>query len=246
MGVSFMHQEEQLIYVHSFETLAALDGPGLRLAVFLQGCNLRCAYCHNPDTWEKTNGRPFTPQQLVDKILRYKSYFGKNGGVTFSGGEPLLQAKALLPVMALLKKNQINVVVDTAGNVKGEAVKKLLGYRPLLLLDIKMPTQKEYDQYIGGSLTQALETLKIAQEQGCKVWIRYVVIAGVNDQITHIKTIVQIAHGFSNIEKISLLPYHHMGAVKYEKMGKSYGFTAENVPSATQITLLEQEIAQTF
>jgi len=144
--------------IHSIESLAAVDGEGLRCCVFFAGCPLRCAYCHNPDTW-KMEGTRITPETLVKKIARFKTYFGENGGVTFSGGEPLLQAKELKKAIELLKKNNIHTAIDTSGCIISKDSFEALKACDLVLLDIKMPDDEMYRKYINIPLSVPLETL---------------------------------------------------------------------------------------
>lgn len=234
------------LLVHSFESLAAVDGPGLRFGVFLAGCPLRCAYCHNPDTWAQTAATTYTAEALFQKILRYRPYFGEHGGVTFSGGEPLLQAKALLPLVRMLGESGVSVALDTAGSVYNDDVQALLDEAPLLLLDIKMPDEERYRQHIGGSLASALQVLEQAEAAGCAVWLRYVVVSGINDSDDDVRTLAAIGNAHPCVEKIELLPYHTLGVHKYEALGIVYPLAGVQAPSGEQMEHLRALVDALF
>lgn len=234
------------LIVHSLESMAAADGPGVRYGIFLAGCPLRCVYCHNPDTWDASNGQRYSIARLMEKIKRYRPYFKDKGGVTVSGGEPLLQAAAVAELADMLGREGINLAVDTSGSVINDDVKKLLSYRPLLLTDIKMPDEDRYRQYTGGSLQTNQRFLSLAQARGCDVWIRYVVVKGINDSINDIKQICRLAGGFDNVKKIELLPYHNMGRSKYEKLGLPYSLSDKNIPDSRQMQRLETAVKENF
>ncbi len=238
--------DTEKIIVHSFESLAALDGPGLRYAVFLVGCPLRCAYCHNPDTWFNPSGTEYTPSELFRKIKRYTPYFGKDGGVTFSGGEPLLQARSLNPLVDMLQSENIHVALDTAGSVINDDVRALIERKPMLLLDIKMPTQALYDKYIGGRLSDTLYILKYADSAGCEIFIRYVIVPGINDTPEYARQIIDIASNYAGVKKITFLPYHTLGVSKYEKLGLDYSLKDVNPPSASHIDKLNSLIPDKY
>ncbi|MEG1862602.1 MAG: pyruvate formate-lyase-activating protein [Oscillospiraceae bacterium] len=236
----------EMMTVHSFESLAALDGPGVRLGIFLTGCPLRCAYCHNPDTWDKGNGTDYSLPQILEKIKRYVPYFGNTGGVTFSGGEPLLWAKPLSELAESLKKEQIHMAIDTAGSLLNDDVKSLLSQKPLLLLDIKMPDEDRYKKYIKGSLKNTLDFLEYANEAGCEIWLRYVVVPTINDREKDVEDICKIGRRFSNVTKIELLPYHTLGVSKYEKLNIPYTLKNINPPSAEQMEQLQRIVDKYF
>ena len=207
-------------YVHSFESLAAVDGDGLRYGVFLAGCPLRCAYCHNPDTWEMTAGKPTEAEALVKKIARYRSYFGKNGGVTFSGGEPLLQADFLCEVAELLEKEQIGYVIDTSGGVPlTEAVKCLLSGAQSVLLDLKFPDEERYLRYTKRSMAHTLAVLDYLNEIGKSTRIRIVVVPGINDSEEVLEQYLAHLRGKACVSEVELLGFHTMGFHKYEALG---------------------------
>lgn len=208
-------------YIHSFESLAAVDGEGLRCAVFLTGCPLRCVYCHNPDTWYRGN-KTIDEMALVNKILRYKPYFGENGGVTFSGGEPLLQPDFLLSVGALLSEEKIPYIVDTSGAVSlTESVKKVLLQSQSVLLDLKFWNDESYRTNTGGGIDPVLKTLSYLDSINKKTVIRTVIVPDINDSEAVLEHYLDLLSGFSCISKYELLAFHTMGFFKYEQLGIS-------------------------
>ncbi|MDR1629544.1 MAG: pyruvate formate lyase-activating protein [Oscillospiraceae bacterium] len=236
----------KIIKVHSIATLSAVDGPGIRCTVFLAGCPLRCAYCHNPDTWNAKNSTAYTTDELLVKLMRYAPYFGDGGGVTFSGGEPFVQAEAMLDLIQKLKENNIHVAIDTAGCVSNSFVEDILKMKPLLLLDIKMPDEARYEHYIGGTLRSALQTLALAEKYGCEIWIRYVVVPTLNDAPEDIMEIIDIANRHKNVTNLSLLPYHTMGVSKYEALGMAYTLKTIEPPDEEQMRSLNTVVKSHF
>ncbi len=207
-------------YVHSFESLAAVDGIGLRYAVFMQGCPLRCIYCHNPDTWERLQTNPVNPKDLSEKISRYKSYFGEDGGAVFSGGEPLLQAEFIYETGCCLREKGINYVVDTSGAVGlTDYVKKVLSDAELVILDYKFPDDETYRKYTGVGIDNTLKTLDYLDSIEKKTWLRTVVVPGINDTKAEISRYLPLVRSKKCVEKYELLPFHTMGFFKYEELG---------------------------
>ncbi len=205
--------------IHSFESLAAVDGEGLRYAVFLAGCPLRCAYCHNPDTWEK-QGMEMEGDALVRKLVRYKPYFGADGGVTFSGGEPLLQAEFLSGMMPSLDREGIGYIIDTSGGVPlTDTVKKVLGGAQSVLLDLKFPDEELYRRYTGHGISQTLDTLRYLDSIGKKTRIRTVIVPELNDSEELLDRYLEMIKPFSCVDRYELLAFHTMGFFKYEKLG---------------------------
>jgi len=206
-------------YIHSFESMAGVDGDGLRFAVFLAGCPLRCAYCHNPDTWS-SSGREMTGQELVSKIARFKPYFGNRGGATFSGGEPLLQSEFLENVAALLEKEGIGYVIDTSGAVPlTSSVRSVLIHSEEVLLDLKFWNEETYLRYTGTPMKPVLETLSFLEEIQKPTVLRTVVVPGMNDREEILRQYVSYAAGHQCVKRYELLPFHTMGFFKYEKLG---------------------------
>ena len=205
--------------IHSIESLAAVDGEGLRCSVFLAGCPLRCAYCHNPDTWNM-EGKRVSSEELVCKITRFRPYFGKSGGVTFSGGEPLLQAPFLRSVAELLLVEKIPYILDTSGQVAlSDDVLFLFRNCQSVLLDLKFWDDASYRTYTGQGIQKTLDTLQVLDDLGVKTVLRTVVIPGVNDTEEHIRAYLNLFQSVSCVSSYELLPFHTMGFFKYEKLG---------------------------
>lgn len=205
--------------IHSIQSLGTLDGPGVRTVVFLQGCPLRCAYCHNPDTWDVSDGTEMTAEALFDKIKRYKPYYKQTGGVTFSGGEPLLQAAFVRETAEFCRQNGIHVALDTSGCIWNDSIKALLDEIDLVLLDIKMTTEGLYRRYTGGSLERVMSFLKHLQACGIATWIRHVVVPGINDTKASVMALKALLAPYSCIEKVELLPFRKLCLEKYQRMG---------------------------
>ncbi len=208
--------------IHSIESSGLVDGPGVRTVIFFQGCHLRCAYCHNPDTWLEKEGIEIEAEALVKKILRYKPYFEKSGGgVTFSGGDPLLQPKFLIEVLKLCKNNGIHTALDTAGFGRG-SYEEILKYIDLVILDIKHVDNEGYKELTGRDKNQFNEFLETVEKSNTPLWIRHVVVPGITDSYEHIHKLAEIIKNIKNVEKIELLPYHVLGEEKYDKIGIPY------------------------
>lgn len=214
-------KKDNLGYIHSIETMGLVDGPGIRFVVFLQGCPLRCLFCHNPETWKKHSDFTMTPELLVEKILKYKSYFSKTGGVTFSGGEPLLQPDFLLETMKLCKENGIHTCLDTSGVGNGD-YDQLLQYTDLVLFDVKALTQEEYEHMTGKNIKQSLQFLEACQKANKTLWIRQVIVPGINDTEEYILSLKNFLSTLKHVEKVELLPYHTMGIEKYKELNLKY------------------------
>ena len=208
--------------VSSFESCGTLDGPGIRFVVFLQGCKLRCLYCHNPETWDlKARPIEMTPEELIEKVLRYKSYFGRKGGITFSGGEPLLQPKFLIECLKLCKKHKINTCIDTAGVGYGD-YDEILKLTDLVILDAKAIDPKEYKKITGQKIDEFYNFLDACQRNNNKLWIRQVIVPGINDDKEHILQLKEFIKPLKNVKKCELLAYHTMGVKKYATLGIRY------------------------
>lgn len=225
--------------IHSFESMGLVDGPGIRSVVFMQGCTLRCAYCHNPDTWGFTEGDEVTPQELVKKIIRFKPYFKNGGGVTFSGGEPLLQPDFLIEALKLCKEAGVHTAIDTAG-YGSEKYEEILKYTDLVILDIKHVDEIGYKDLVGKSKKGFDEFLQVVQKIGTKLWIRHVVVPGITNSEEHIKKLAKIIKGINNVEKIELLPYHTLGVEKYKKLGIEYRLCEVEAMSKEKLEILEK------
>lgn len=210
-------------YIHSIETMGLLDGPGIRVVVFFQGCPLRCLFCHNPDTWNEGNNLQVEAKEIVDVIRKYRSYIEDGGGVTISGGEPLLQSKFLLEVLKLCKKSGIHTCIDTSGNgYDKELLDEILKYTDLILLDIKALNNTNYKKITGKNMDNFNYFLKKVQELDKKLWIRQVIVPGINDNVKYILKLKDFIKNIKNVLKVELLPYSLIGVSKYEKLGIPY------------------------
>lgn len=204
--------------VDSIETFGLVDGPGIRTVVFLNGCLLRCKYCHNPEMWNMGKYN-YTPQELADKILRNKNYFiSNNGGVTFSGGEPLLQSEFIIEVCKILKKENIHIAIDTAGVGRGN-YDQILKYVDLVLFDIKHTDSDEYRKLTGRNIDDSLEFIKALNKSNTKVWIRQVIVPGLMDNNEYMDSLVDVLSNIKHVERVDFLPYHKLGSDKYVKLG---------------------------
>ncbi len=228
-----MHTDNQNYgRIHSIETFGTVDGPGIRFVVFMQGCALRCQYCHNPDTWALSGGTLYSPEQLLDEIVKYKTYMNfSGGGVTFTGGEPLLQADFILEVAKLCKKQGISVAVDTSGYVWNQTVEELLNYIDLVLLDIKSYDPVIYESLTGVSLTPTLQMLDYLREKHMDTWIRYVVVPQLTDNLESIQQLSDYLANYSNVSKIELLGFHKMGEYKWQALNLDYKLANTKEPS---------------
>lgn len=208
--------------ISSIETLGTLDGPGVRFVVFLQGCKLRCKYCHNPETWNiGADTETITPLQLVEKVEKYKNYFGEKGGVTFSGGEPLLQPEFLLECLKLCKEKNIHTCLDTAGVGFGDYT-EILKYTDLVILDIKAVEENEYIELTGQKMNFFKEFLAQAIKANKKFWLRQVIVPTINDDKEHILKLKEFASSIPYVEKVELLPYKTIGVHKYKELNIPY------------------------
>ena len=210
-------------YIHSIETMGLVDGPNIRVVIFMQGCLLRCSFCHNPDTWNKDGGIKMDAEQVVNEIRKYRPYIEMGGGVTFSGGEPLFQSEFLLDMLKLCKKAGIHTCIDTSGTgYKEEYLDEILKHTDLVILDIKAITDESYKIITGKSMDMFnyfIEKLKISNN---KLWLRQVIIPTINDSEQYILDLKKYIKQFDNVEKIELLPYHTMGVDKYKKLNLKY------------------------
>ncbi|HIV19764.1 MAG TPA: pyruvate formate lyase-activating protein [Candidatus Merdivicinus intestinigallinarum] len=218
--------------IHSIQSLGTVDGPGVRTVVFMQGCPLRCGYCHNPDTWDPNAGETADTAEVFAKIKRFRPYFGPEGGVTVSGGEALLQPDFVRELFTLCKNEGIHTALDTSGCLWNEKVEGLLEVTDLVLLDIKMTTDADYREYIGCSLEKPLFFLHKLEEKGIPAWIRHVVVPGLTDAPENIRRLRELLKGFSCIQKVEFLPFHKICVPKYEKLGIPFPF--DRFPAATK------------
>ena len=227
--------------IHSLESFGTVDGPGIRFVVFMQGCPLRCQFCHNPDTWEVNSGTEYTPSQLTEEILKYKSYMEfSGGGVTFTGGEPLLQAEFILEVAKLLRPYNLSVAIDTSGYVWNEAVKKLLDYTDLVLLDIKNFDPFVYEDITGVPLSPTLNLLDYLRDYYINTWVRYVLVPGLSDDLDSIKQLSDHLKNYPNVSRIELLAFHKMGEYKWKELGLEYKLSETKEPEKELIQMVKE------
>ncbi len=235
-----------MIKVHSYESMGTFDGPGLRLVVFLQGCPFKCLYCANPDTINPAEGKATVEQSIVDMAVSQKPFFGKRGGITFSGGEPTVQAEALIPLFKELKAQGIHICVDTNGAVWNEHVEQLLKLADLVLLDVKQINPERHRLLTGRSNEQTLRTAAWLEEQGHPFWLRYVLVPGYSDAEEDMRQLGETLGQYKSIERVEILPYHTLGVHKYEAMGWDYKLkdVRENTPE--QIKKAEEIFKEYF
>lgn len=214
-------------YIDSIETMGLVDGPGIRMVVFTRGCKLRCLYCHNPETWNTIGATTITSDEIVKKAVRNKSYY-QHGGVTFSGGEPLLQPEFVIDTFKKLKEEGIHTALDTAGVGIGK-YEEILKYTDLVILDIKAVSNDDYKLVTGHDKKEFDKFIKCLKKNNTKLWIRQVIVPGLNDTKEKILELKDYCKQFSNLEKIELLPYHLYGIEKYKKLNIPYPL--DNVPA---------------
>ncbi len=219
--------------IHSIESFGTVDGPGIRFVIFMQGCALKCKYCHNRDTWDVNGGNLTSASELLDKIERYKSYIlPSGGGVTVTGGEPLLQAKFLITLFTELRKRKIPTAIDTSGMVDiTDDIKELLGLTDLVLLDIKHINSEKCKELVGFSNKKELEFAKYLSDNNIPVWIRQVIVPGITDNEQDLLNLKEFISTLKNVKKIELMPYHELGKFKWENLGLKYEL--DGIPAAT-------------
>ncbi|MBQ4105301.1 MAG: pyruvate formate lyase-activating protein [Clostridia bacterium] len=224
--------------INSIQSMGTLDGPGVRFVVFTQGCNLRCGCCHNPDTWNMADGKTCSSTELVEKALRYREYFASEGGVTVSGGEPLLQPEFVSDFFKLCHENGLNTCLDTSGSLLNDTIKELLNHTDRVLLDIKYTTNEQYSKYVGCSLDAPLSFLKYLNERKIPVTLRQVIIPTLNDNEGNIIRLKRIASEHRCVDNIELLPFKKICQVKYDSLGIEFPFASLPQPTPESINHL--------
>ncbi|HIR66472.1 MAG TPA: pyruvate formate lyase-activating protein [Candidatus Coproplasma avicola] len=225
--------------IYSFESFGTVDGPGIRFVVFVQGCPMRCLYCHNPDTWSAAGGTQYTAEEVASRILKYKNYFTGGGGATVSGGEPLMQAAFVEELFTILKKSGIHTALDTSGALydarNPRAFDSLLAVTDLVLLDIKHIDDGEHIKLTGRSNKNILAFARYLSDLGKPVWIRHVLVPGITDNDEYLHRLKAFLSTLTNVEKVEVLPYHTMGEVKYNKLGMDYPLKGVQPPSPERV-----------
>ncbi len=214
-------------YIDSIETMGLVDGPGIRMVVFTRGCKLRCLYCHNPETWNRLGGTTITSGEIVERAKKNMSYY-KNGGITFSGGEPLLQPEFLIDCLKKLKEIGLHTAIDTAGVGIGQ-YEEILKYTDLVILDVKAINETDYETITGHPMNTFNNFVEIVKKLEIPLWIRQVIVPGMNDTEENILELKEFVKQFSKVEKVELLPYHLYGVEKYKKLNILYPL--EGVPA---------------
>lgn len=228
-------------HIHSTESFGAADGPGVRFIVFMQGCHMRCRYCHNPDTWKMDGGDEVTSDEILKRALRFKPYWGKDGGITISGGEPLLQIDFVIELFKKAKELGINTCIDTAGNpfTKEEPFfskfEELMKYTDLLLLDLKEINPTRHKDLTGFDNSNIIEMAKYLSEINKPVWIRHVLVPEHSDFDEDLDALGDFIDTLSNVDRVEILPYHTLGKFKWENLGIPYTLESISPPSAERI-----------
>ncbi len=237
-----MTEKEIKGFIHSFQSLGTLDGPGVRFVAFLQGCNLRCGCCHNPDTWERWGGMEYSSADVVNKAVRFKEYFGDKGGITLSGGEPLLQPEFAHEIFRLSHKAGINTCLDTSGSTFNEKVKLLLSETDRVLLDVKYTSDELYKKYVGCSLSSVLDFLSYLEKAAIPTTLRQVIIPSLNDNTQNIEALKDIAENHKCVDKIELLPFRKICTTKYEALGIVFPFANISEPTSEAMHTLKSKL----
>lgn len=239
-------------YVHSTESFGSVDGPGIRFISFLQGCRLRCQFCHNPDTWKMQGGKPYTPQELFDEAYKYRSFWGEKGGVTCSGGEPMLQMEFLIEYFKICKAHGVHTTIDTCGQPFTfeepffSQFEELMEYTDLLLFDIKHINPEGHRKLTGARNENILQMARYLSDTGKPVWIRHVLVPTRTDYDDYLRGLGDFVATLNNVQKFEILPYHKLGVYKYEALGIPYRLkgveppTEERVENAKRLLRTEQ------
>lgn len=222
--------------IHSIESFATMEGDGIRMAVFMCGCPLRCAYCHNPDAWDMSNGEKYTVDELVNKADRYSAYYKNGGGVTFSGGEPLMQSEFLEETLKAFKNRGYHTAIDTSGAIIPNNIDSIIAYTDLFIVDLKFDTDSDYKKYCNGGISKPLELMKKVSDSGKELRIRTVILPNINDSESDIDAYYELVKGF-RVTNYKLQGYHTMGVYKYKELGLDYPLM--NMPDMPETRLEE-------
>ncbi len=237
---------QNTVKVHSVESFGAADGPGVRYVIFLQGCNMRCKYCHNPDTWNMNDGEEFTAEELLNKALRYKAYWKADGGITVSGGEPLLHIDFLIEFFSLAKKSGVNTTLDTSGSIFSrdkaflQKFNMLMNYTDLVMLDIKEINPIRHKNITGHDNNNILDMAVYLSDINKPVWIRHVLVPEYSDFDEDLRELSDFISTLKNVKKIEVLPYHSLGKFKWENLGLQYELDNISPPDIARINNAEK------
>jgi len=222
--------------IHSIETFGTVDGPGIRYVVFMQGCPLRCLYCHNRDTWDVKGGREATVDEIIEDLKKYLDFIKfSGGGITVTGGEPTLQADFVAALFKRCKEMGVHTALDTSGFADIKRVEELLKYTDLVLLDIKQINNEKHKALTGVENKKNQQFANYLSEKGIAVWIRYVLVPGYTDDEQDLRATAEFIKKFDNIQRIDVLPYHSMGAYKWEQLGETYALHDVQPPDQQQV-----------
>ncbi|MGN0730178.1 pyruvate formate-lyase-activating protein [Treponema sp.] len=228
-------------YIHQLESFGSVDGPGVRFIIFFSGCPLRCKYCHNPDTWDMTGGKLYTADELLDEALSCRAYWGEKGGITVSGGEPLMQLDFLLELFTKAKQNGVNTCIDTAGapftkeSPWFDKFNQLMQVTDILLMDIKHIDENEHVLLTGRTGKNIIEMFRYLDEIKKPIWIRHVLVPGITDNDEWLLRTRDFIRTLSNVQRVEVLPYHGLGAMKYKDMGIDYALKDTESPSVERV-----------
>ena len=241
-----MAEQELKGYVHSLESFGSVDGPGVRYVIFLTGCAMRCQFCHNPDTWNMQAGTLYTTDELLKTAIRYRTYWGEKGGITVSGGEPLLQIEFLTELFRKAKEQGVHTTLDTSGNpfTREEPffgkMQELMKYTDLVMLDIKHIDDEKHKILTGHTNENILDLAKYLDEIGKPVWIRHVLVPERSDEDAALEKLHTFIEGLGNVEKVEVLPYHTLGAYKWKELGYEYPLEGIDPPTKERVEHAKQ------
>lgn len=228
-------------YIHSLESFGTRDGPGIRFVVFMQGCSLRCKYCHNPDTWKMCDGKKVGIDDLMNKIKKCKPYIIRsNGGITISGGEPTLQFEFVLELLKRCRNEGLHTALDTSGYFNPDKFREMLPYIDLVLLDVKHIDDIKHQELTGVSNSKTLNIVELLEEENQSYWIRHVVVPGYTDDKEDLQNLASFLADKERMEKLELLPYHNLGEYKWHEMGLDYELEDVEPPSAEMMNEIEE------
>lgn len=222
--------------IHSIETCGTVDGPGIRFVLFMQGCPLRCQYCHNPDTWDASKGREVTTDEILAEAKKYRNYMNlSDGGVTITGGEPLMQTEFVDELVTMLKEEGIHTAIDTSGAIATETAFNILKKCDLVLLDIKSYNKDTYKRLTGANLAPTLKTMDFLNKNNVETWVRFVLVPDLTDDIDEVESLSKYLNGFDNIKKIEVLPFHKLGEYKWSELDLDYQLADTDEPTTEHL-----------